>query len=226
VLFDAALLALVVGAFAGGRLGRLRDFDLRMPSLFIFAAMANIAIKILGARGSPIAIQIGKEANIAAYALLCAGLLVNRHLWGMRIAAAGVALNFLVIAANGGSMPVDRELAVRAGNTGLVQLLDSRAYITHKPISAQTRLRLLADILPLPLIIPRPRFFSPGSIGDILVTGGACWLILSALGAFGLGKARHTHWRTEPPQERQGASGAQSNGRGGQGRPKQEKDCT
>ena len=45
-------------------------------------------------------------------------------------------------------------------------------------------------MLPLPMVVPRPRFFSPGSVGDILVTLGACWLILYGMGAFGLGAAR------------------------------------
>jgi len=45
-------------------------------------------------------------------------------------------------------------------------------------------------VLALPLVVPRPTFFCPGSVGDILVTLGGCWLILSGLGAFGLGAAR------------------------------------
>jgi len=190
MLLDAALLALVIGAFAGGRLARLKDFDLRVPSLFIVAAMAKIGVAILGARGSPVAVRVGAEINIAAYLFLCLGLVLNRHLSPMRVAALGVFLNFLVIAANGGAMPVDRDLAIRAGNTTMVQLLDKPSYINHKPITPATRLRPLADILPLPLLAPRPRFFAPGSIGDILVTVGACWLIFTALGAFGLGRAR------------------------------------
>jgi hypothetical protein len=188
MLLDAALLALIVGAFAGGRVARVKDLNLKAPSLFIFAAMGKIAVVILGARGSPLAPLIGGPINVAAYVFLCAALALNFHLWGMRLAAVGVFLNLIVIAANGGAMPVDRGLAVRAGNLAMVQLLDSPNYLNHKPITPQTRLRPLADILPLPLLAPRPKFFAPGSIGDIIVTVGACWLILSALGAFGIGR--------------------------------------
>jgi hypothetical protein len=189
MLLDAGILALLVGAVVGrGRLSRVRDLDLRAPAVFVFAALAKIAVAILGWRGVTVGILVGGPVNVLAYLLLLVGLFLNRHLWGMRVAAVGVLLNFLVIAANGGSMPVDRDLAVRAGNRTLVQLLDSPAYVSHKPIHAGTRLRPLADVLPLPLLFPRPRFFAPGSIGDVVVTFGACWLILSALGAFGLGR--------------------------------------
>ena len=190
MLLDAALVALIVGAFAGGRLRGLRDFDLRAPSIFILAALLKVGLSILGWRGSTFVLHFGGALNIVSYLLLLVGLWLNRHLWGMRVAAVGVLLNFLVIAANGGSMPVDRALAVQAGSTALVESLDSPSYVIHKPATPATRLRPLADVLRLPLLVPRPRFFAPGSVGDVIVTLGACWLILSALGAFGLGGQR------------------------------------
>jgi len=189
MLLDAALLTLIVATLAGGRLAKLRDLNFRAPAFFIFAALGKIALAILGSRGSSLALEIGGMVNIVSYLLLLVGLFLNRHLWAMRVAAVGVLLNFLVVTANGGSMPVDRELARRAGNTTLVRLLDSPTYILHKPVTSRTRLRPLADVLPLPLLAPRPRFFAPGSIGDAIVTAGGCWLILTGLGAFGLSAA-------------------------------------
>jgi hypothetical protein len=153
VLLDAAVLTIVIGVIAGGRLGRLKDLD---PGI-----------------------------HLASFVLLLVGLWLNRHLPGVRLVGLGAFLNFLVIAANGGSMPVDRGLAERAGSDRLVELLDSPDYTMHEPATEATRLRPLADVLPLPMV-PRPGFFSPGSVGDILVTVGACWLILHGLGAFGL----------------------------------------
>jgi len=194
MLLDAAVLAFIIAAFAGGRVSRVKALDFKAPSLFIFAAMGKMAVAILGARGSSLAPPIGGPINVAAYVFLCAALALNFHLWGMRLAALGVFLNLIVVFANGGAMPVDRDLAVRAGNYALVRLLDSPNYINHKPATPQTKFRPLADVLPLPLLVPRPTFFAPGSIGDVIVTIGACWLIFSALGTFGLG-------RPEPPEE-------------------------
>lgn len=188
MLLDAAVLTLIVGLIAGGRLRRLKDLDIRAPWLFIAAAAVQIAVMALGARSAPAAAKLGGPVEIATYALLLIGLWLNRRLWGIRIAALGVFLNFLVIAANGGGMPVDRDLALRAGNARLVEMLDSPSYVSHTPITEETRLKPLGDVLALPMLVPRPRFFSPGSAGDILVTVGGCWLILTGLGAFGIGR--------------------------------------
>ncbi|UCC68203.1 MAG: DUF5317 domain-containing protein [Armatimonadota bacterium] len=192
MLLDAAVLTIVVGALGGGRLGRLKGLELRAPGVFIVAAAVQIGVMALGARGTPAVASVGGAVQIVTYVLLLVGLWLNRHLWGIRIAAVGVFLNFLVIVANGGSMPVDRELAMRAGNLRLVAMVDSQTYRSHMAATESTRLRPLGDVLSLPMLVPRPRFFSPGSVGDVFVTAGACWLILSGLGAFGLGRRRET----------------------------------
>jgi hypothetical protein len=200
VLLDAAVLTFIVGVVAGGRLGRLNELDLRAPGLFIAAAVVQIGVMVLGVRGTALVESVGGPAQIATYVLLLVGLWLNRHLWGVRVASVGVLLNFVVIAANGGSMPVDRELAVRAGNARLIEVLDSPTYRGHMPATERTRLRPLGDVVPLPMLVPRPRFFSPGSVGDVFITAGACWLILTGLGAFGMGRRR----RAPAPQESRG----------------------
>ena len=111
MLLDAAVLTIIVGLIGGGRLGRLKNLDLRAPAVFIAAAAVQIGILVLGASGVSAAVLLGGPVHILTYLLLLVGLWLNRHLWGVRIAALGVFLNFLVIAANGGSMPVDRALA-------------------------------------------------------------------------------------------------------------------
>jgi hypothetical protein len=188
MLLDAAIVTLIGGLLIGrGRLVRLKELDLRAPALFVLAATLKIVLGVAGARGVRLAIQVGPPANIVVYLLVLLGLWTNRHLWAMRVVCGGVLLNFLVIFANGGSMPVDRSLAVRSGNAGLVRLLDRPSYVGHKSVTEHTKLRPLADVLLLPMLFPRPRWWSPGSIGDIFITIGTCWLILSATGAFGLG---------------------------------------
>ena len=156
----------------------------------VLAAAVQVGLMIAGARGIDIGDGVAVGAFILTFVLVLSGIWANRRLPGMWLVGVGVFLNLLVIAANGGSMPVDRDLAVRAGSTAMVELLDSTEYTNHVAAGDRTRLRWLGDVLPLPLIVPRPRFFCPGSVGDILVTLGACWLFLCGLGAFGLGAAR------------------------------------
>ena len=186
MLLDAVILTLVVSLLAGGRLGRLKEVELRGVVVFVFAAVVRVVLIALGAKGLPIARSLGPWLSGAAYVALLAALWLNRHLWPLRIVALGVLLNFLVIAANRGSMPVDRALALRCAEARLVQLLDSPEYVVHKPVTSETRLRPLADVLPLPLLFPRPAWFSPGSVGDVFITLGACAMLVTGLGAFGL----------------------------------------
>jgi len=206
MLLDAAIVTLIVGVLIGrGKLVRLRELDLRAPLVFVLAAVVKIAVGVAGARGLGLAAQVGPPANMVSYLLVLLGLLLNRHLWAMRMVSVGVLLNSLVIFANGGSMPVDRALAERAGNVGLVRLLDQASlqsergrsggtatYVGHKAVTERTRLRPLADVVLLPMLVPRPQWWSPGSIGDIFMTVGTCWLMLSATGAFGLRTAART----------------------------------
>lgn len=188
MLLDAAVLVIVVGLLAGGRLSRLKYLELRAPWLFILAAAIQMGLLIAGLKGWNWIAGIGQVLLVLTYLSVLVGLWINRQLPGVVIAGVGVLLNALVITANGGGMPVDRELTVRAGNKAMVKLLDSPAYTKHAVITPHTRLRPLADILPLPVLAPRPKWFSPGSIGDVFITVGACWLLLAGLGAFGLGR--------------------------------------
>ncbi len=191
MLLDAAILSLVVGLLAGGRLGRLKDIDLKVTWLFIVAAAVSLAVRAAGAAGLPAIRAAGPWLFAGSYLALAVALWLNRRLRPLWFVAIGVFLNFLVIAANGGTMPVDRDLAVRAGNAFVVRLLDSPDYTVHKPITPATRLVPLADVLPLPMLYPRPKFYCPGSIGDVSITIGACAALLVGLGAFGLGKKLH-----------------------------------
>jgi hypothetical protein len=199
MLLDAVVVTFVVALLAGGRVSRLKEVDLRGVGLFVLAAAIRVALDVLGAKGSPLAGNIGPWMSIAGYLALLAALLANWRLWPLRLVAVGVFCNFLVIAANGGSMPVDRALAERYSDPRLVRLLDSTNYIVHKPVTPRTRLRLLADVLPLPMFYPRPTFFSPGSVGDIFITVGACAMLIGGLGAFGTGPRRRT--KREPGSE-------------------------
>ncbi len=190
MLLDAAVLTIIVALIAGGRLARLKELDLRAPALFLAAAAIQVALLVLSAARVRATAAPGPGLHIMSFVLLLSALWLNRHLPGVRLVGLGALLNFVVIASNGGAMPVDRDLAVSAGDQEMVALLDSPDYAMHEPATEATRLRLLSDVLPLPMLVPRPRFFSPGSVGDILVTVGACWLILHGLGAFGLGGRR------------------------------------
>lgn len=167
-------------------MGRLKEIELRGLNLFLAAAAARMVVAVLGAVGSPLAPRVGPWLLAASYLALLGALWVNRRLRPLWIVTLGVALNFFVVAANRGSMPVDRALAVRAGSVEMLRLLDSPNYTLHRVVTPQTRLRFLADVLPLPYAYPRPKWFCPGSVGDIFITLGACATLLWGMGALGI----------------------------------------
>ena len=96
--------------------------------------------------------------------LLAAWLVVNRHIPGMQFMAAGLLLNLVALAANGGYMPVTPE-AVQMAGVRLDFGADGRYNNSILLLASQTNLWLLTDIIPIP-------FAGVFSIGDVLLTLG------------------------------------------------------
>jgi hypothetical protein len=120
----------------------------------------------------------------ATHAVLASVILANLRRPGMGWLLAGMALNFLVMAANGGLMPVSPETLARGGREHvLARAGDGGAYAQAQPKKNlilredETRLALLSDRLVVP---GHPGAFSAG---DVLIAAG----IVVALGAAGGG---------------------------------------
>lgn len=183
MLFDGALLALIAGRIAGGRLRRLGRLPLRAPLLFVGALLLQLAVKLGACLGWPVALAAGPYAHLASYLLLGWGLAVNWRLVDLRVVAVGVALNFVAIAANLGYMPTDLRAVRRLGQPQLVADLEQGKVGLNRIADANSRLAFLGDRLVLPKPYPHPSVFS---LGDVFITLGACLLILRGMGAFGL----------------------------------------
>jgi hypothetical protein len=94
------------------------------------------------------------------------------------VAAVGLILNTLVIAANDGYMPQSVEAATKVwGTTRPVHQPDTRLQNT-RPMTTDTQLPWLADVLAQPAWLPRPNVIS---IGDVLLSlGVAAWSFQAA----------------------------------------------
>ena len=86
-------------------------------------------------------------------------------------------------------MPVSLEALKKAGMAYLLPLLQSKTYIIHTLMNPKTRLKFLADIIPLPPPYPRPRVLS---VGDIIMGIGVFFLIQNYMTEKGLFK---NFWR-------------------------------
>ena len=168
LLLVAVLLgAVAAGSLRGGRLRSLARLELRSPGLVLAAVLTQLAGALAG--------SVAYVAGLAGSALLAAAFLArNRSLRGTGLVALGLLANALVVAVNG-AMPVSARAAALAGAdvTAVAAGGDGR----HELLGPQTRLRVLADVLPVPLP-PTP---SVASAGDVLVAAGLARLVVTAM---------------------------------------------
>jgi hypothetical protein len=123
-------------------------------------------------------------AVLVAYCLLLPFVWWNRRRTGMWLLGIGLVANLLVIAANGGHMPVTYEALVAAGRENLASSAASGTLVRFSKdvvlTPAETRLWILSDIVVIPRPFPIP---SVCSLGDVLIALGIVRFIPGALGA-------------------------------------------
>lgn len=155
------LIAVLVSYLRGGRLRRIADAQLRLPWLLFAGLALQIGVDVAAGRGVLAdASTTGLGLLIGSQVLVVAWLVINRTLPGVALVALGLALNAVVIAANG-AMPVD-PAAMRALGLGELQVPPGK----HTLLTDATRLPWLADIFPLPPLR------SIISVGDIVLAAG------------------------------------------------------
>ncbi len=101
----------------------------------------------------------------------------NRHLSGMPVLLTGLALNLIVIVANGGWMPINPQTASRLTGNDVLGVMSLGSRFGQKDIlllSQNTHFEFLADRFFLPDWIPYKVAFS---LGDVLVSLGIFWLL-------------------------------------------------
>lgn len=152
------------GLVRGGSLDGLAATRFRFLWLLFAGFVAQVAF---GLWNPPWLSETGELAIVIASNLLVAVFLAaNVHLPGTLVAAAGLALNALVIAANG-AMPVSLEAADVAG----VDRETTDFGIKHEALDDDTALPWIADVIPVPglsMLI---------SAGDVVLAAGIGWLV-------------------------------------------------
>lgn len=156
--------AVVVSLLRGGSLRRLADSDLRWPWLLFLGVAIQVAVDLAAARGA-----IGGVPSYAGIAMSQAAVLIwvlaNRRLPGMALIGLGLLMNVAVIGANG-AMPVDTEAIRRLGVEDATV-----APGKHEPMTPDTRLAWLADVIPVPPIR------TIVSAGDVVLAVGVAALV-------------------------------------------------
>lgn len=170
-MVTALVLAVLTGIAArlrGGSLDALAETTFRWTPLLAGGLVLQVAFLYwdpdwLG-DGGGVAVVLASNVAVAAW------LLVNRALPGLLLAGAGMALNVLVIAANG-AMPV---LEASAEKAGVAASLDQASF-KHERLDEDTVLPWLGDAIPV------PPFKEVLSVGDVVLALGLCRVVDSRM---------------------------------------------
>lgn len=179
MLIESIVLAFVFGLIFGGKFKILEKIKLRNLYLIFLAFLIEYLAGYFMGRGNLAHYEWVSEhtliIQIFVYVLLGAFFATNFEYLGIKFLAAGSFLNFIVIVANRGMMPVKTDLATMLGYYDSVKALASGSVFGHKVLDLSTDVLLsLADIID----IPKPYFFPKTiSAGDVLIGFGAFFLI-------------------------------------------------
>ncbi|MGY4707941.1 diguanylate cyclase [Candidatus Bipolaricaulota sp. J31] len=164
IWFAAA--GLVIGLLRGGRISRLAELRLRGTWLVFLALVIQVLIFPWGDRDALIEVGV-QYLHVISYLPLLGFVYLNRRYWEILLMGLGMALNLVVIVANGGYMPVSPFALEQAGESQLARYLQEHRVSGNVVVMGpDTRLNFLGDVLFLPPTIP---FAAAFSIGDLLL---------------------------------------------------------
>ena len=169
MLVESVGTSIVVGKLRGGSFSNIKDANLEKWYFFISAFAIEFAAVFMASKGIALFSENILYIHCLSYLLLFAGIFFNRSILAFKIVFIGVFLNFIVIMANGGQMPVSGEAMTNIGLIDNMHAIRDGKIITHALINNNTVFKYLGDIFVLGKPYPRPKIFS---IGDIIMALG------------------------------------------------------
>ncbi len=162
------LLAVLSVPVAGGRLSRLLDLHLRFTWVLLLGLLIQVFIISIVPGASDD--WLHRALHLGTYGLGFLWLAANPSFPWRWILTIGGALNFLVIAVNGGVMPASESALLQAGEKV------GEAFTNSTAVEG-ARLAFLGDVFTVPSWVPFGNVFS---IGDVLIVVGGFLMVHAA----------------------------------------------
>lgn len=180
MVYDGVLLGLIVGLFRGGwRQGLIRFSQIRLIAGWMFPVLLLVQLIIFYFQEKWTGLAtINGYLFMGVYVVGLIFLWLNRHHKGFKLIIIGVLMNFIVMAVNGGRMPVSLSASEVLGPYYTDMLKSGSVISKHYMMDASTRLSLLGDIIPLSKPYPRTQVIS---IGDVVMNFGMFLFIQSIM---------------------------------------------
>lgn len=180
MFIEPTIISLFVGKLRGGKLLNIEKVEIKAWYLLIISAFIQISLSIIKTLNIPLGNIILKDyftyIHGFSYFLILTCVLLNLKKNSMKLFLIGIVLNFIVIFANGGKMPVSLEGIKGINNS--IELPLSSFDIKHKAVDKNTKLVYLSDIILIPRPYPLPKILS---IGDIFIMGGLFLFLQEAM---------------------------------------------
>jgi hypothetical protein len=179
-LLAPTLIAVAIGVALGGSVRTLVTTRVRWWPVILVAFGVELALYNPPLNSQAWALAIGPSVWLATKLALLAVCVRNawpgstRVTWPWLLASVGIGLNTLVIALNAGHMPQSHEAAVAVWGASHI---DPTRVQNVAPITQDSLLPWLGDVLPQPRWLPRPNVVSAGDI--VLAIGIAIWAFLA-----------------------------------------------
>ncbi len=180
IILLPVIVGIVIALLQGGSLRLLAALPIRVVWAILLSFALQAAVYVIAVQDPEAVHKAGRAVYVAAMGLVLFGVGRNWHLGApARLILLGLALNCAAIMANGGRMPVD--VAALRSTEGAAQaaalVADDPLYYNREPATGSSRLNALSDQIRVALPADHGCVCS---IGDLLLAGGAGWLVWGA----------------------------------------------
>ena len=175
LLLIPMLVAITAALLQGGSLAHMAAMRVCNAWLIVASFGIQLLLYTSALRHAALIVHWNAALYVGAIALALLGVLRTLHLgFPARLAALGVALNAVVIVANGGHMPANAAaMGAVQGVAKVRDIANQRLYGNTRPATSASRMLALSDIIPVPMPGSHGNVYS---IGDVLLSAGVSTL--------------------------------------------------